>query len=309
MKIGAWEDTILPISNKYVPPPTDDDYTEGVDQLTIKVGKETLTALTSGTRLNLPHGEGAMIPGSGFYLLTKNKDGSGINYSHEKDDENKAHKQTLAQLKFNVRAAGILNLEANLTNGITIDLVAYDGTAATAAHISEVMWGSDASQAPDSSNSQWIEIANTTAAAIAVGENKWALWAYQAHETPPSSYTDTDGTTAGTLIDRISTTRADWSLIGKGQGGRTNVDPGGADVAAVQPTQALISMVRVTDAAGAPLDGTLPTSWTASTGPSANFKLGIEGTRVATPGASPITRPDSTNTDGSSTDSASCGSC
>ena len=193
-------------------------------------------------------------------------------------------------MKFNVRAAGILNLEANLTNGITIDLVAYDGTAATAAHISEVMWGSDASQAPESSNSQWIEIANTTAAAIAVGENKWALWAYQAHETPPSSYTDTDGT-AGTLIDRISTTRSDWTLIGKGQGGRTNVDPGGADVAAVQPTQALISMVRVTDAAGAPLDGTLPTSWTASTGPSANFKLGIEGTRVATPGASPITRP------------------
>ena len=77
-----------------------------------------------------------------------------------------------------------------------------------------------------------------------------------------------------------------------------------------QPTQALISMVRVTDAAGAPLDGTLP----ARVGqrrhrPSANFKLGIEGTRVATPGASPITRPDSTNTDGSSTDSASCGSC
>ena len=289
LKVGAWEDTFIP-PNKYPPPLTEAGYTEGVDKLTIKVGKETLTALTSGTRLNLPHGEGAMIPGSGFYLLTKNKNGSGINYSDEKDDENLAHKQTLAQLKFNVRAAGILNLEANLTNGITIDLVAYDGTAATAAHISEVMWGSDASQAPESSNSQWIEIANTTAAAIAVGENKWALWAYQAHETPPSSYTDTDGT-AGTLIDRISTTRSDWTLIGKGQGGRTNVDPGGADVAAVQPTQALISMVRVTDAAGAPLDGTLPTSWTASTGPSANFKLGIEGTRVATPGASPITRP------------------
>ena len=41
-------------------------YTEGVDQLTIKVGKETLIALTSGTRLNLPHGEGAMIPAKWF---------------------------------------------------------------------------------------------------------------------------------------------------------------------------------------------------------------------------------------------------
>ena len=37
-----------------------------VTMLTIKVGKETLTALTSGTRLNLPHGEGAMIPGKRF---------------------------------------------------------------------------------------------------------------------------------------------------------------------------------------------------------------------------------------------------
>ena len=291
LKVGVWEDTTLPLANKYDPASMrnaegydSDGYMEGRNQLTIKVGTETLTALTSGTQLYLPHGEGAMIPASGFYLLTKNKDGSGINYSHEKDDENLAHKQTLAQLKFNVRAAGIPNLQAFLSNGGTIDLVAYDGTAATAAYISEVMWGSDASQA-DSTNSQWIEIANTTAAAIAVGEKKWALWIYQANETPAAAYT------GGTLIDQLSTTRSDWTLIGRGQGGRTNVDPGGADVAAIAPTQPLVSMVRVANAAGAPLDGTLPTSWTASTGPSANFKLGIEGTRVATPGASPITRP------------------
>ena len=155
LKIGAWEDTNIPISNKYNPPLTDEGYTEGVDKITIKVGKEILTALESGSQLYLPHGEGAMIPASGFYLLTKNKDGSGIAYSHEKDDENKAHKQTPEQLKFNVRAAGIPNLESNLANGVTIDLVAYDGTAATAAYISEVMWGSDASQAPNASNSQW----------------------------------------------------------------------------------------------------------------------------------------------------------
>ena len=287
LKIGAWEDTNIP-ATKYTPPLTDDDYTEGVDKLTIKVGKETLTALTSGTRLDLPHGEGAMIPANGFYLLTKNKDGSGINYSHEKDNENLAHKQTPAQLLFNVRAAGIPNLETFFLNGGTLDLVAYDGTAATAAYISEVMWGSDASQA-DAFNSQWIEIANTTAAAIAVGEKKWALWAYQAHETPPAAYT------GGTLIDRIGTEQSDtgvfWSVVGTGRSGRTNVDPGGADVVAIAPTQSLISMVRVTDAAGAPVDGTLPTSWAASGGPSVNFKLGIEGTRVATPGAADIARP------------------
>ena len=299
LKIGAWEDTNVPIAGKYAPPLTDDDYVEGVSKLTIKVGKETLTALTSGTRLNLPHGEGAMIPASGFYLLTKNKDGSGIHYSHEKDDENLAHKQTLEQLKFNVRAGGLPNLETFLANGGTIHLVAYDGTAAASAYISEVMWGSDASQ-DDSSNSQWIEIANATSSAIAIPENKWALWFYQANATPATSYTDTDGTTAGTIVDMIGTESATgfWSVAGKGQGGRTNVDPGGADVVAIAPTQPLISMSRVMDAvAGGPADGTMPTSWMASTPPSVNFKLGIEGTRVASPGADRIITPSETASD------------
>ena len=284
VKVKAFENSNVPIPQRYTPPLMDDYYVEGRHKLTIKVGKEILTALPSGTPLYLPHGEGAMIPASGFYLLTKNKDGSGIAYSHEKDDENKAHKQTPEQLKFNVRAEGIPNLESNLANGATIDLVAYDGTAATAAYISEVMWGSDASQA-DSTNSQWIEIANTTASAIAVGEKKWALWTYQPHETPPSAYT------GGTLIDRLSTIRADWSLAGKGQSGRTGIEQGAADVAAIAPTQPLISMVRVTDATGAPADGSLPTSWVQSTGPSVNFKLGIEGSRIATPGAADVVRP------------------
>ena len=289
LKIGAWEDTNHPVSNKYTPPLTDDGYTEGVDKITIKVGKETLTALEAGTQIYLPHGEGAKIPASGFYILTKNKDGSGIDYSHEKDEENLAHKQTPEQLKFNVRAGGIPNLENLFLQGGTIDLVAYDGTAATAAYISEVMWGSDASQA-DSFNSQWIEIANTTASAISIGEKKWALWVYQAHETPATSYT------GGTLIDRIGTERSDtgvfWSVIGTaGQSGRTNIDPGGADVVAIAPTLPLISMVRLVDASDAPQDGTLPMSWAPSAGPSVNFKLGIEGTRLATPGAADIARP------------------
>ena len=288
LKIGAWEDTAVPTSNKYNPPHTETGFTEGVTKITIKTNRENLTTLAAGSRLYLPHADGAMIPASGFYLLTKDKDGSGINHSNQADNENKAHLQTPAQLLFNVRAGAIPNLETFFLNGGTLDLVAYDGTAATAAYISEVMWGSDASQA-DAFNSQWIEIANTTASAIAVGEEKWALWAYQAHETPPAAYT------GGTLIDRIGTERSDtsvfWSVVGTGRSGRTNVDPGGADVVAIAPTQSLISMVRVTDAAGGPVDGTLPTSWAASQGPSVNFRLGIEGTRVATPGAADIARP------------------
>jgi hypothetical protein len=292
IKAGAFEDTTKPISNKYIPPDQRfpvQDLIEGVDMLTVKVGREDLVTLAAGSQVYLPHGEGAKIPGNGFYIFAKNKDGSGIGYSHEKDAENLAHKQTPAQLLFNVRAGGIPNLENLFLQGGTIDLVAYDGTAATAAYISEVMWGSDASQG-DSFNSQWIEIANTTASAISVAEKKWALWVYQAHETPPAAYT------GGTLIDRIGAERSDtgvfWSVVGTaGQSGRTNIDPGGADVVAIAPTKPLISMVRVTDAAGAPEDGTLPTSWASSTGPSVNFKLGIEGTRVATPGAADIARP------------------
>ena len=102
--------------------------------------------------------------------------------------------------------------------------------------------------------------------------------------------------TGGTLIDRLSTIRADWSLAGKGQSGRTGIEQGAADVAAIAPTQPLISMVRVTDATGAPADGSLPTSWVQSTGPSVNFKLGIEGSRIATPGAADVVPSDSTNT-------------
>ena len=69
-----------------------------------------------------------------------------------------------------------------------LTLVAYDGTAAGAAYISEIMWGTDASQ-DDATKSQWIEIANATSAAIGIGENKWALWFYQANETPRASVT------------------------------------------------------------------------------------------------------------------------
>ena len=125
-------------------------------------------------------------------------------------------------------------------------------TAAGAAYISEVMWGTDASQ-DDATKSQWIEIANGTSAAIAIGEKVWALWFYQANETPRATYVKDDGT-AGVLIDRIGTktsaasitaaavaaattpaavlaattagaTQRDvyWSIAGKGQSGRSGI--------------------------------------------------------------------------------------
>ena len=248
VNIKEFHDNASPFPNVYKPFDVANK-PNGREQLRLAVATD-IAALGDGFMFYLPHAEGAQITyansTAGHYILTKNKDNSGINWSHEIDNENKAHLQTPAQLLYNVRASGSLpNLETFLANNGTIDLVAYDGTAAGAAYISEVMWGTDASP-DDATSSQWIEIANATSAAIGIGENKWALWFYQANETPRATYVKDDGT-AGVLVDRIGTKTfagtviapaitgltADvyWSLAGKGQSGRSGIEAGAADVA------------------------------------------------------------------------------
>ena len=290
----------------------------GRHYLTIDVERKP-DALGDGYQLYLPKGDPAgTAPVDGYYIVTRKKDDSGINWSAEKDNdagdlpavENVSHKQTPAQLLFNVREAETLpNLETFLANNGTIDLVAYAAKPADAApaanqvYISEVMWGSDASKTP-SNNSQWIEIANRTTGAITIAENGWALWFYQAHETPADSYAKEDGT-LGTLQDRIGTvdseTEIGWQIAGIGQSGRTNITAGAADVAAIAPTQKLVSMSRAMEAdtstgatAGAmvPADGTMMSSWTASAAPSVNFILVAEGRYDASPGSGGVTFPD-----------------
>ncbi len=286
----------------------------GRDVLMVKTNNPAAAAAAkpAGTPLSLRHEEAAMIPANGYYLLTRDKAGSGINASHEKDDENIAAKQSDAQLLFNVRGSGsVPNLESFLLNNGTIDLVSYDGTAAGSAHISEIMWGTDSSLNPVT-KSQWIEIANSTATAIAVGENKWKLWFYAANETPPASYTD------GVLQDRVGTKTSAasiaaaavaaggtapavardvyWSILGKGQSGTSGtpleVKEDIEITVAPGPVTPIVSMRRVMDATtSAYADGTMASSWTASTPPGANFKLGIQGIRVGTPGAAHQTTP------------------
>ena len=127
---------------------------------------------------------------AGHYILTTNKDGSHINHSHHKDEENIATEQTPAQLLYNVRDGLRLlpNLETFLANSGIIHLVAYDPDRKLGdAYISEVMWGTDASQEPVN-NSNWIEIRNGTSAAIGIDADIWALWFYEAHETPATEY-------------------------------------------------------------------------------------------------------------------------
>ena len=338
INIKDFHDNASPFPNIYKPFDVANK-PNGREQLRLAVATD-LAALGAGFMFYLPHGEGAQVTyagAAGHYILTKDKAGSGIDYSEEKDAtdktkvENVAHKQTPAQLLYNVRASGDLpNLETFLANNGTIDLVSYGAHAAGSAYISEVMWGTDASQSADSTNSQWIEIANGTAAAIGIGEKVWALWFYQANETPRATYVKDDGT-AGVLIDRIGTkttaaeitaaavaaattpaakaaataagataTDVYWSIAGKGQSGRTGVDAGVADVVAIAPIQKLVSMNRVMvpstavgAAAGAmmPGGGTMASSWMASTPPSVNFMLGIEGKYDASPGSTRVISP------------------
>ena len=337
ISIKEFHDNASPFPNVYKPFDVANK-PNGREQLRLDVATN-LAALGAGFMFYLPHGEGAMITyagTAGHYILTKDKAGSGIDFSDEADAadktkvENVPHKQTPAQLLYNVRASGDLpNLETFLANNGTIDLVAYDGTAAGAAYISEVMWGTDASQEDSATKSQWIEIANGTSAAIAIGENKWALWFYQANETPRATYVKDDGT-AGVLIDRIGTktsaasitaaavaaattpaakaaaaaagaTQRDvyWSIAGKGQSGRSGVDEA-LDILAVSPIQKLVSMYRVmvpSTALGAlagammPGSGTMASSWMASAPPSVNFMLGLEGRYDASPGSTRVISP------------------
>ena len=235
--------------------------------------------------------------------------------------------QTLAQLKYNVREtiAGtpaarartadepqfeLPNLEAFLANDGTIHLVSYVRDGANpkykmgAAYISEVMWGTDASQDPVS-DSNWIEI-HRNGDKIDVGAQDWALWFYEAHETPPPAYpanSSYEGAIGqpGEIIDIIGTKASDtglsWSIAGKGQNGRSNIDIArrGTEVQShvLAPTTPLISMYRVMvvdtstgAAAGAikPGDGTMADSWMQTAGPSVNLKPGREDAIVATPG-------------------------
>ena len=94
------------------------------------------------------------------------------------------------------------------------------------------MWGTDASQEPVNA-SNWIEIRNgTTVRLLVLVINIWALWFYEAHETPATAYpadSAYEGPTgqAGVIIDMIGTKDAKgltWSIAGKGQNGRSNID-------------------------------------------------------------------------------------
>ena len=299
IKINEWETQNKVTPERYTPPATDAARTEGVNMLTIKVGKEVLKDKPAGIEVKLLN-EG-IIPKDGYLVVAKSKGDSAV---RDPGDAKKSPAATARQpfgLTYNLVDGGLPNLEVLLNNGGTIDIVAPQKLI-----ISEVMWGSDASL--DSPvNSQYIELRNVSGAEIKMGDGTHKLMFYGAGATLPDM-----SVAANNIQDRVGTIGAGgyWSVAGIGQSGRTGIDESPGETVAVAPTQALISMQRGYEAAtliagvasaegtvliGATVsvasDGTMMSSWTASEAPGVNFDPNKVGIRIGSPGREPVSYP------------------
>ena len=293
VKVKAFEDMVLPSADtgKYTPETREADYTEGKDKLTIKVGKEAPKAGTAGLPVVLA--KELFIPTDGYLVVADEEAGSAIiNPGGAKDAP--LVTRSPDGLKYNLNAIALPNLETFLANGGVIDVVSPMSLT-----ISEIMWGSDASLEVDNSKSQWIELHNSGAGANTLDDDAATVadeatrLIFYGYGQAPAATLNADGTMtlpAG-VKDRVGTIDAKgavWSLAGKGQSGRTGAGEEALQLAAVVPTQPLISMYRMMDATGKAADGTMASSWMASSPPAVNFKLDAVGVRIASPGAAPI---------------------
>ena len=281
VKVNAFEDTFVP-PNRYTPPDKRVpavEFTENIDQLTIKVGKEVLKPGTAGTEVVLAKEH--FIPKDGYLVVVDDADGSAIiNPGGAKDAPPVT--RSPAGKKYNLHTSKALpNLEGFLLNGGIIDVVSPLNLK-----ITEIMWGTDASLVDDNSKSQWIELRNLGAGANTADDDAntaadeaTRLIFYAPNETPPP---------LSSVKDRVGGL-APADIASRGQSGRTGVGEEKADLTAVVPTQSLISMRRMIAADGTYAPGTLATSWVASgdatTGLGINFKPDVIGRRIGSPGA------------------------
>ena len=289
VKVKAFEDMVLPSADtgKYTPETREADYTEGEDKLTIKVGKEAPKAGTAGLPVVLA--KELFIPTDGYLVVADEEAGSAIiNPGGAKDAP--LVTRSPDGLKYNLNAIALPNLETFLANGGVIDVVSPMSLT-----ISEIMWGTDASITDDNTKSQWIELHNSGAGAntldddAATAADEATRLIFYGYGQAPAL--NADGTLPAGVKDRVGTIDATggvWSIAGKGQSGRTGTKEGAADLTAIIPTQSLISMYRLMDATGKAADGTMASSWMASSPPAVNFKLDAVGVRIASPGAAPI---------------------
>ena len=262
-------------------------------KLTIKVGKEAPKAGTAGLPVVLA--KEFFIPTDGYLVVADEEAGSAIiNPGGAKDAP--LVTRSPDGLKYNLNAIALPNLETFLANGGVIDVVSPMSLT-----ISEIMWGSDASIEADNSKSQWIELRNSgdgantlddDAATVADEATRLIFYGYG---QAPAATLNADGTMtlpAG-VKDRVGTIDAKGAVSGRSQVkvkvvGRVLAKKQFLQLAAVVPTQPLISMYRMMDATGKAADGTMASSWMASSPPAVNFKLDAVGVRIASPGAAPI---------------------
>ena len=165
-------DQAYPTPNRYIPPATDAAYRENINKLTIKVGQEVLPTKTAGIVVYIP--ENTIIPADGYLVVAKDAGGSAVRSPGGAD---KSPVDTARQpfgLTYNLVAGALPNLETQLLNGATIDIV-----GAGSLIISEIMWGTDASVA-NSFNSQYIELRNTSGAEIKAAKEAYKLVFYAA---------------------------------------------------------------------------------------------------------------------------------
>ena len=293
VKVKAFDDMVKPVAMAYAVPAREADYVEGRSKLTIKVGAGAPKDAAGGIPISVP--ENTIIPKDGYLVVAKNVAGSAVRGPGGADTSPVNTGRAPFAQTYNLVAGAIPNLESFLTNGGTIDVAGPKSLV-----ITEIMWGSDASlkdadvSAP--SNSQWIELKNTSGAEIKAAADAYKLIFYAPNETPPAK-TAAVAATATTLAvpaalpagvtDRVGTITdagAYWSIAGKGQSGRTGQGEGAAALTAVVPTQAIISMYRVADATDKLMDGNTAAAWTQSTPPSLNFDPNKIGVRIGSPG-------------------------
>ena len=293
VKVKVFEDTVLPISNKYPVPAREADYDEGMSKLTIKVGTGAPKDAAGGISVSVP--ENTIIPKDGYLVVAKNVAGSAVRGPGGSDASPVNTGRAPFAQTYNLVAGAIPNLESFLTNGGTIDV-----TGPKSLVITEIMWGSDASlkdaDASAPSNSQWIELKNTSGAEIKAAADAYKLIFYAPNETPPAKTAAVAATAAALAVpaalpagvtDRVGTITdagAYWSIAGKGQSGRTGEGEGAAALTAVVQTQAIISMYRVADATDKLMDGNTAAAWTQSMPPSLNFDPNKIGVRIGSPG-------------------------
>ena len=292
IKINDFEDQEKPVSNRYIAPYRDIDRVEGFDMLTIKINKQAparTDALAGIKKVTVP--AGIVIPGRG-YLVAASNDGAGndnhqgrtdstqIIYPGDPTKDPELSGRAFHEKKYNlIKADNLPDLEGFLLNGGVIDVVSPHDLV-----ITEVMWGIDTSLGTPSHN-QWIELYNAGGAYKTTADTIYLVF-YRANEIP--RLLNPYRTLSYGVTDRIGTVDAQstyWSIVGKGQSGRTGQGETVAALAVV-PRQDVISMYRVADAtSGKYADGTKESSWRQSEPPSANFNPNAIGIRIGTPGA------------------------